>query len=220
MSLASTQLRLYIDSNRTLFEDKRVIWGQLARKKVRQQYLGEIGQRAFRRVVDKGARAYVSDLGITEKWNRAFPTSDREQTAKTYEREFRERYARGDLDTLLPVKLRPKRRNVKGNPIREGYDVATIRYNIETQREEGKSLPQSMAIALRSARQSYKEQHPGKPLPKLLEKKEPAKKATKKRTKKKATKKRATKKRATKKRATKKRATKKRAKKTARKRKR
>ena len=198
MSLAATQLRLYIDSNRTLFKDKQSVWSKLARRKARRDYHHEQGTRAFRSVVDRGARAYVTELGISEKWSSAFSTDDRNQTAKTYEKEFRERYSRGDLDALLPVKLRPKRRNVRGNPIRSGHDRATIRYNIETQRTEGKSMPKAIAIALSAARDSYRAEHPGGKLPAFL--REPPKAAPKK----KATKKRATKKTATKKKATKK----------------
>ena len=204
MSLAATQLRLYIDSHRALFQDKRDVWGKLARRKARRDYHAEIGQRAFRRVVDSGARAYVTDLGITEKWSSAFSTDDRNETAKIYEREFRERYSRGDLDVLVPAKMRPKRRNVTGNPVRSGHDRATIRYNIETQRAEGKPMAQAVAIALRSARESFHAEHPGKALPPLLrEVPKPKKKTTTKRAKTKTTTKRA-KKKTTKKRAKKK----------------
>lgn len=216
MSLAATQLGAYLNGRRSSMERRRAVWARLARRKRRGDYLAEVGRRAFRPVVDEAARAYVAELGVRERWSAAFPASDRDMVARELERDFRRRYRSGELDLLLPKKLRPKGRRAIGNPIRRGYSRPIIAANIRELRLEGKTAAQATAIALDAARKSWADDFPGAPLPPGLgdaPKKRTKKKARKKKaTKKKATKKKATKKkRATKKKATKKRATKKKA---------
>ena len=110
MSLASTELQLFIDNTRALWKAKQTVWARLARRKARGEYDSESGARSFGTVVNAGAKAYVRELGLCETWSTAFPTADRLTVAKAFEREFRRRYKLGELDYLLPAKLRPKRR--------------------------------------------------------------------------------------------------------------
>ncbi len=168
MSLASTELTLYIDNTQRLWKVKRDVWARLARRKVKQDYDSELAVRAFMYVANQGAKAYVREQKMSEKWSTAFPAADRKCVATQYEKEFRALWKTGELDYLLPLKMRPKRRNVTGNPVRRGYTRKVISDNVSTLVREGKSQKQAIAIALEVARDSFRARFPGRPLPGYL----------------------------------------------------
>ena len=165
MSLASCQLRAFLDAHRTLSKERRAIWARLAARKLRGNYTHEAGRRAFRSFVGKAAKAYTSAMHLPERWNKAFPAADREQCAVGLERDFRERFRRGELDALLPAKKRPTRR---GEPLRRGWDKATIAHNIETGVAAGKTRAKATEAALKEAQRLWAAAYPGEPIPAQL----------------------------------------------------
>jgi hypothetical protein len=67
-------------------------------------------------------------------------------------------------------KLAAMRKGIPTNPIREGFDKETIALNIGLLMREGREQAQAVAIALKSARASYREHNPRGRWPKHLQK--------------------------------------------------
>jgi hypothetical protein len=53
----------------------------------------------------------------------------------------------------------------KKNPLKAGYSRATVSHNIALEMDNGRKQRQAVAMALRSARASFKKRYPGKRLP-------------------------------------------------------
>ena len=116
MSLGSNELILYADNTGALYPMKQAIRTSLAKSKRRSTYEREGGVRAWKRFADVSAKRYVKDMKLEESWNRAFTAIDRQDAAKEWEARFRVEYQFGELEYLLPEKMRreyksPKKKN-------------------------------------------------------------------------------------------------------------
>jgi hypothetical protein len=108
MSIAATELVLYINNTPALTTDKEKAQARMAKKKRLREYDRELGVRTFRRVADAAAKAYAKRHKLTEPWNRAFSICDRDDAAVELERDFRDLEKAGLLEYMLPQKLKKK----------------------------------------------------------------------------------------------------------------
>lgn len=116
MSLGSNELILYADNTAELYPMKKAIQLNLAKKKRRSNYERESGVRAWKHFANASAKRYVKELKLDESWNRAFTATDRADAAKEWEARFREQYQYGELEYLLPEKMRRAYKPKKNNP--------------------------------------------------------------------------------------------------------
>jgi hypothetical protein len=188
MSAGATELTLYIENDQGLYKQRLAISKNLATKKAKGTYDPALGRKTFRLyLVDRGAKQYAKEFGT--KWNVFFPKEDREHAAVHFEHNFREEYAEGNFEALLPKKYQ-KRATQKStddalqaarvekvfgklvplpdNPIKPGYDRATISNNVAELVKDGYPQKQAVAIALRQARVSFRNSNPKGKIPSHL----------------------------------------------------
>jgi len=118
MSIAATELVLYINNTPKLSDAKDKAHAAMARKKRSGDYERDVGIKAFRRVADAAAKAYAKQHKLAETWSRAFSTCDRDDAATELERDFRDLEKAALLEHLLPEKMRRAKGGAKRTPWR------------------------------------------------------------------------------------------------------
>ena len=114
MSLGSNELLLYIDNTGELYPKRKQLQTMWAKRWRRgDAYDAEATRRSYVSLVNVGARRYVRELKLTESWNQAFTKADRDQVMREYAARVRSQYKYGELEYLLPEKMRKSR---PGNP--------------------------------------------------------------------------------------------------------
>ncbi len=106
MSIGARELWLYMSNDGQCHRMKMAINKNLATKKARGIYKAELGRKGFTHLAKFGAERYVKEIcqGSRMKWHEMFPVADRKQVAAVYEETFREEWANGDFESILPKK--------------------------------------------------------------------------------------------------------------------
>lgn len=103
---AAKELELYVENDGQLYRQMfQPIVKNLANKMAKGEYVPERGVKAFRYLIDEGARKYVKEFGSGE---RIFTPATREMVARIFERSFRGEWEAGNYREHL-TKVAQKR---------------------------------------------------------------------------------------------------------------
>ena len=119
MSLASSELVLYIDNTPRLLTQKAEIQKRYAIKKRRGTYDKTAAVRSFKTLANAAARSYVRQYKPGEAWNRAFTSADRDEAARDFEQQFCTAYRLHIFEPMMPERLRRTSGLVRSNPRRK-----------------------------------------------------------------------------------------------------
>lgn len=157
---AITELTLYANQTSELYDFRIGIVKQIMERIAKGSYNSELGVRLWERWYTDAAKRYAKEYAIANEWTALFPVAERKEAAHHQEQDELVRIELGEYDWLF----------AKPNPIHHGYSQHSISENIREERHRGKSQPQSVAIALQTARDAWREKHPSGVMPSGLRK--------------------------------------------------
>lgn len=114
MSIGGTELKLYADNSAELSRMRMAIAKSLATKKARGTYRRELALRAWLRLSNAAAKAYLKEFGMRGDWPSGwFTNDDRKYAASEWLDWWTAEERLGNFESLLPAKYQ-KARTRKG----------------------------------------------------------------------------------------------------------